>query len=218
MGEARFCLIDVYRTALHHDFAGHATLLPAHAGVPGDAWSEAFFALDEQLTVGRLSMADLYRRLLLTSCDRVDEDLVAELVALDTRLLVAEVHLYDDTVPFLRSLRDRGVRTAFVSNCYESTRVLLRELGLLELVEGAALSCEVGCPKPERGIYERALEMLGADPGETVFVDDQLPYCEGAVAVGMRAVRIDRPAGGQDEGAIPVAADLRGVERLIWGA
>jgi putative hydrolase of the HAD superfamily len=213
---ARFCLVDVYRTALHHEFASHASLLPALAGVPESAWNEAFYALDADLTVGRLSMADLYRRLLQTCGARVDEGLVAELVDLDTHLLVSEVHLYQDTVPFLRSLRDRGVRTAFVSNCYASTRVLLGALGLLDLVEGAVLSCEVGCPKPEPGIYEHALDLLGADAAETVFIDDQPGYCEGAVAVGMRAVRLDRSADERIGEGLPVAADLHGVERLIW--
>jgi HAD superfamily hydrolase (TIGR01509 family) len=216
MGEVRLCLLDVYDTVLSHSFAAHAVELPALARIPEDTWNRSFFAVADQLTDGRLTLADAYRSV-LRSCDvEAEADLVAALVDLDRHLLFSHAHLYEDTAPFLGSLRQREVRTVFVSNCAENTRALLHELGLLDLVDGAVLSCEVGCAKPAPAIYERALDLLGASATEAVLIDDQPSYCRGAIALGMRAVRLDRSARRAGPEDIPVALDLRHAERLIW--
>lgn len=54
------------------------------------------------------------------------------------------------------------------------------------------LSCEVGAAKPDAAIYRIAVDRLGASPECAVLVDDQLVYCQGAMALGMRAVQIVR--------------------------
>jgi putative hydrolase of the HAD superfamily len=100
--------------------------------------------------------------------------------------------LHDDTMPFLETLRTKGVRMAFVSNCADNTHPLLDVLGLSGLVDELVLSCEVGAAKPDPAIFEAALERLGVAPDEALFVDDQQDYCDGAAALGIRAVRIDR--------------------------
>jgi putative hydrolase of the HAD superfamily len=130
---------------------------------------------------------------------------VAELVAADRELQRQLVVLYDDVVPFLESLRAAGMPTAFVSNCAENTRPLLDSLGLSDLVDHLVLSCEVGAAKPEPAIYQLALDRLGVDPGQAVFVDDQASYCEGATALGITAVRIDRHGG---SGQVSTLTDL----------
>lgn len=216
MEAVRFSLIDVYDTVLSHDLAAHAVGLSAFAGVAVDDWNRAVNALVAVLHDGLLPIADAYASV-LRSCD-VDEDarLVGALVDLDRRLLVSHTHLHKDAIPFLRSLRKRGVRAAFVSNCTENTRPLLRELGLLDLVDGAVLSCEVGCAKPDAAIFRRALDVLGGNATDAVLIDDHPVYCEGAIAIGMRAVRIDRSARGELSMDFPVARDLLQAERLIW--
>jgi HAD superfamily hydrolase (TIGR01509 family) len=217
MAAARFCLIDLYETVLSHDFMAHRVELPAYAGVPEDEWNRAFNALADQIIDGRLSMAEAYDSV-LRSCDAdATTELVAGLVDLDRHLLVTQACLHEDTVPFLRSLRRRGVKTALVSNCAGNTRSLLDELGLLDLVDSAVLSCEIGWTKPAPMIYERALDLLGGDATEAVFIDDQLPYCKGALTLGIRAVCIDRSARLADAQDVPVAKDLLHANRLIWG-
>lgn len=46
----------------------------------------------------------------------------------------------------------------------------------------------VGMRKPEKGIYESALEGLGFEPGEAIFIDDMIQNVEGARAHGMKAI------------------------------
>ena len=40
------------------------------------------------------------------------------------------MHLWDDSIPTLRELRARGLRTAIVSNCDHATRPIVDDLGL----------------------------------------------------------------------------------------
>ena len=129
----------------------------------------------------------------LRSCGRaVDAERLSQLVAEDRRLLQQLSIVHDDTVPFLESLQARGVRTAFVSNCADNTRALLEATGLHSLVDELVLSCEVGVSKPDPSIYRTALEQLQVDAGQALFIDDQQVYCDGAAAVGIRPIRIDR--------------------------
>ena len=102
------------------------------------------------------------------------------------------VHLWDDSVPTLRELRARGLRTAIVSNCDHATRPIVDDLGLEHEADAIVLSFEVGVAKPDPGIYRAALSAVGARPEEAVFVDDQSWYCEGAEALGIRSFLIRR--------------------------
>ena len=58
-----------------------------------------------------------------------------------------------------------------------------------ELFEVVVASGDVGIVKPERQIYELTAEKLGVDPHDCVMIDDIPEYCDGAEAIGMRAVR-----------------------------
>ena len=79
-----------------------------------------------------------------------------------------------------------------VSNCSNSTRPVVDRLGMAEEVDAIILSFEVGSAKPEAGIYVAALEQLGVGAESALFVDDQEGYCDGAAAVGMPSVQIQR--------------------------
>jgi putative hydrolase of the HAD superfamily len=130
------------------------------------------------------------------------------------------VHLWEDSLPTLRELRARGLRTAIVSNCDHSTRPIVDELGLEREADAVVLSFEVGVAKPDPGIYQAALDALAARPEEAVFVDDQAAYCEGAEAIGIRSFLIlrddaDRPEGISAPGDRLVLHDLRSLLDLV---
>jgi putative hydrolase of the HAD superfamily len=57
-----------------------------------------------------------------------------------------------------------------------------------EIFEEVVDSAFVGCRKPEPRIYELTLERIGMPAEACLFVDDLGPNCEGAEALGMRAV------------------------------
>jgi len=55
-------------------------------------------------------------------------------------------------------------------------------------------SCYVGLRKPDPAIYRRALDILGSDPARTLFIDDRQENVDGAVGVGMKAIRFSGAA------------------------
>jgi putative hydrolase of the HAD superfamily len=205
------CLIDAYGTIVHTDFGAHRAELPVMAGIPADAMYAEFGRLAPALTVGELSMAEAFERILRACGVEPAPWLVRALTDKSRELVLAAGRLYDDAPPFLRALRSRGVKTAIVSNCDENTRPLLVELGVAALVDTLVLSCEVGAAKPEPKIYLRALDQLGVAAGEVLFVDDNPDFCAAATALGISAVRIVRDgSGGQAQ-----VRSLREVEPMI---
>jgi putative hydrolase of the HAD superfamily len=111
----------------------------------------------------------------------------------------------EEMVAAVRSLRAGGVRTGLVSNSW-STEHYDREL-LAEIFDDVVISGEVKLNKPEPEIYLLAAERLGVEPQACVFVDDLRENCEGAEAVGMRAIRHREPAD-----TISHLSELTGVE------
>jgi HAD superfamily hydrolase (TIGR01509 family) len=215
-------LIDVFETVLSVDFARHGDELTARAGLDPDPWQAAFLPLLPSLMDGRLTLREGYVAAFGACGLPHDDALLDRLAGHDWDLIVEHSVLHADTVPFLEALRERGVATAFVSNCADNTRDLLAHLGIADLVDVLALSCEVGAAKPTGSIYHHALDALGVTTEAAVFVDDQPIFCDGAVALGIHAVQIERPEmirrpehtrPGRHQH--PIVLDLREIEALF---
>jgi HAD superfamily hydrolase (TIGR01509 family) len=58
-----------------------------------------------------------------------------------------------------------------------------------KLFDAIALSCEIGCAKPDKKAYEIVARMLDVQPKEAIFVDDREKYIEGAKKVGMSGIK-----------------------------
>lgn len=196
-------LVDLYDTLAWGEWPRLREAMAERIGVPSRDLQAAFDRTRPARGVGAFAGAEEDLAEVLTACG-VDPDpgLVGELLDIEGSLLSATVHLYDDSIPVLRALRARGVRTAVVSNCSRSTRPVVGRLGLEREVDAVVLSFEVGAAKPDPAIYLAALDRLAAHPAETVFVDDQATYCDGAAALGMRTFLIRR---GVDQGEVPQA-------------
>jgi epoxide hydrolase-like predicted phosphatase len=89
---------------------------------------------------------------------------------------------------YLRGLKGLH-QLAIITNALDDAReVLTRKFGLGDLFDSIVVSAEEQVMKPDERIYRIALERIGADPGETVFVDDFPQNVRAAQAVGMRTV------------------------------
>jgi putative hydrolase of the HAD superfamily len=99
--------------------------------------------------------------------------------------------LYDDALPVLDALRERGLKIGLLSN---SSRDLDEFVSHHGLVADAVLTSHVhGKTKPHRAIFAAILERLDVAAAEAVMVGDTIEDdVEGARAVGMRAVLVDR--------------------------
>jgi putative hydrolase of the HAD superfamily len=100
---------------------------------------------------------------------------------------------YDDVLPALRELRERGIALVIASNWDCSLPDWLGPAGILELVDGVVTSAEVGAAKPDPRVFERALAVAGVEPGETLHVGDKVDNdVDGAAAAGVRGVLLQR--------------------------
>jgi HAD superfamily hydrolase (TIGR01662 family) len=99
--------------------------------------------------------------------------------------------LFEDTLPALDALRAHGLRIALVSNGQRDLEEFARHHGLD--VDACVGSLAHGRVKPHRSIFEAALAALDASPSEAAMVGDSLADdIEGARALGMRAILVDR--------------------------
>jgi epoxide hydrolase-like predicted phosphatase len=89
---------------------------------------------------------------------------------------------------FIRGLRSR-VKVGMITNAWlDIRRYLENEFKIADAFDPLIVSAEVGIAKPDPRIYQLALERLGVQPAETVFVDDFEDNVAGARWVGMQAV------------------------------
>ncbi|GAA1143797.1 HAD family hydrolase [Ornithinicoccus hortensis] len=124
-------------------------------------------------------------------CPGIDTDLAAGLY----RTMADRWEPFDDTVPVLRELRRRGVRTAVVSNIGFDVTGRLAETGIAPLVDAVLMSYAVGSVKPDPGIFEQALDRLGVGPEESLMVGDSWRDDGGAASLGIRTLLLPRTAG-----------------------
>jgi FMN hydrolase / 5-amino-6-(5-phospho-D-ribitylamino)uracil phosphatase len=99
--------------------------------------------------------------------------------------------LYEDVLPVLERLRGAGLKLGLVSNGVRDLDDFVVHHALD--VDVAVCSRAHGRIKPHETIFRAALERLGVGPAEAVMVGDSLDDdVEGAQALGMRALLVDR--------------------------
>jgi putative hydrolase of the HAD superfamily len=99
-----------------------------------------------------------------------------------------------EMIEFVRSVRERGLRTALCTNNVREWEPLWRSKlpEIDEVFEVVVDSAFVGHRKPEPEIYDITLERLGGVAArECVFVDDVDVNCQAARELGMHAVRFE---------------------------
>ncbi|HEX3721491.1 MAG TPA: HAD-IA family hydrolase, partial [Nitrolancea sp.] len=131
-------------------------------------------------------------------CAAVLEALGISTTNLDARDLARQmvqqvgIEPFADTLPALERFKARNLRLAIISNGWPSLDRQLREVGLRHYFDPLIISAHVGSRKPEPRIFEVALELLGADAGSVLLVDDAVENVAAARAMGMQGVVIAR--------------------------
>ena len=99
---------------------------------------------------------------------------------------------FDDTLPMLETLRDRGYKIALITNGNHALQYKKLELtGMAYIFDEIIVSGDVGVDKPEKEIFLMMCEKLGFAPEETVYVgDNPIADIDGAAGAGMKTVRI----------------------------
>ena len=94
----------------------------------------------------------------------------------------------DDAVDLLARLRAEGVRTGLLTNGPSwMQRHKVEVLELERQLDAIAISEEIGAAKPDPAAFAAAVELLGANPAETVMVGDHVDWdVRGALDAGLR--------------------------------
>jgi len=99
------------------------------------------------------------------------------------------LHPNERVIDYMRELRGRGYKLAIcTNNVREWERMWRAKLPVDEIFDVVVDSAFVGTRKPEPEIYEITLQRLGVSAASSLFVDDLEHNCEGARAVGIRAI------------------------------
>src|SRR5205085_7030935 len=104
-------------------------------------------------------------------------EVAGEIVAIDHRAFTESITVPASTMQVLATLRSRGWVMGLVSNMCLRADLMQADLaaaGLDRFLSATVFSSEVGWRKPDLRIFRTALERLGVQPEETVFVGDRL--------------------------------------------
>jgi len=141
-------------------------------------------------TLEEIEYPGLVRRLLAEAGIEVDDGELERFLEAEHAAWHPARMLASTTHALLDALRDRGLRTGLVSNALDPPELLHRdldELGVAERLDVAVFSSEIGWRKPHPAIFEHAVEAIGVDAPDVLFVGDTLATdVAGAAALGMK--------------------------------
>lgn len=89
-------------------------------------------------------------------------------------------------------IKNRGYQVGLLSNTESPSVRFFHEQGYA-MFDAAVFSCAEGTRKPERRMYEIALERLGVKPHEAVFIDDRTDFVAGAKKLGIHTILFKNP-------------------------
>ena len=92
-----------------------------------------------------------------------------------------------ELVDFIRSLKPK-YQIGIISNAWPGVDNQLEIWGIRDAFDVIIGSGDIGIMKPDSKIYQLALERLGVNPEESVFVDDFIENINGARGFGMNGV------------------------------
>lgn len=102
-------------------------------------------------------------------------------------------------IDLVRTLRAEGYGVYLATNQERGRAAFMRStLGYDVIFDQSFYSCDMGVAKPGEGFFRRLVELLRADVGQILFIDDQLANVEAAVRVGLKAERWHHEGGVDD--------------------
>jgi putative hydrolase of the HAD superfamily len=174
----------------------------------------------DQYRRGQLRQSELrIKRMWLTLLDFkvADEALCQQLSELFLQLLPTRTLLFPDTVEVLQNLTDRGYQLHLITNGFEETQhSKLNSCGLNLFFKNVITSEGSNSLKPQREIFEYAMEKAGATASESAMIGDNLEVdIAGALGVGMDAVHVNFTGASGDVKPTYTVTALRELETIF---
>jgi epoxide hydrolase-like predicted phosphatase len=159
---------------------------------PLHAIARAIVAVGEAGAWSRLERGELAMEAFF---DAFEADCRGEGIAVDARRMMGYIASGAGPRPqmleAIRRIRDHGLRTAALTNNWQSED--RPENPLRELFHVFVESSVVGLRKPDPRIYELVCRELGVEPSAAAFLDDIGRNLKSARALGMTTIKVDEP-------------------------
>jgi FMN phosphatase YigB (HAD superfamily) len=183
-------------------FKGLGFSIPPKALMRGIAAADSFVFKEDLVSIlvngsaaDKLKAGACYPRLILKEANlEASDETILKLMKLVVRdYRKSDFRLYDDVLPALKLLKERGLKLGLVTNATKEQMASLDDSGLGDYIDLVANAEEAGADKPKPPIFELALKKAGAVAAEAAMVGDQFELdVLGAKGVGIKAIWIDR--------------------------
>jgi pyrophosphatase PpaX len=101
------------------------------------------------------------------------------------------VTIYPGVLDAIREVKARGVKTGLVTSKNQQGALRgLRLVGLHGLIDVMVCADDVEHPKPHPEPVERAVRLLGADPGKAVYIGDSIHDMRSGRAAGVKTAAV----------------------------
>ncbi len=176
---------------------GHVNRVVVDTG-PDGAWS--------RLERGELELEAFY--------PAFDRECEAAGHAISARDMMERIALFAKPRPVMiraiERLRERGFRTAALTNNWKGDEIGRRAKQLGELFDVFIESAVVGMRKPDPRIYQLVCDRLEVGPEEAVFLDDIGRNLKAARALGMTTIKVDDAAQALGDLGVALGLDFEG--------
>jgi putative hydrolase of the HAD superfamily len=144
-------------------------------------WLKEYFQINDLDSTQNVSFEDVFKMVTLKFNDEEEaQNHVLELM----KSHKGKYHLNNELIDTIKEFRNKGYKTALLSNNSIELRQRLIDDGIIDIFDEVIISAEVGLQKPQPGIFDILFKKLELKPDEVVFVDDTLRSLEGADSIG----------------------------------
>jgi putative hydrolase of the HAD superfamily len=155
-------------------------------GLPEDRFERLYWADRHAYDEGKLTGIAFWQKFLRDSGLDGGQAMVEELNRWDARMWTTQD---PEMVAWQGRLRKNGIRTAILSNMGDSVLDnIRREFHWIDDFDVLVWSFELGFAKPDPRIYRHALQKLGTDAEQALFLDDKKVNVDAALELGMQAL------------------------------
>ena len=162
------------------------------AGIPLKDFGKKWHETEYDRFTGKVTTEEVLSDVLKTFgrySDALMSNIMEKRIAFKERAFLKE-NMPPDIVIMLKTLKDKGLKTAVISNCFSEECAPIRNSLIFPLFDEVLLSWEQGVIKPDHKIFELAMGKLGVMAEECLYVGDGgSDELKAAKEVGMNPVQ-----------------------------
>ena len=217
---------DLYQTLIHHDppYADSLSQIIGDFGIeitaddlrrPVVIADEFIYMENSRLSINqrshedKMSLFSKYHSILLKEANiEPTAELIRHNIVKMQQIDFKRV-LFDDVLPVLKQLKQKGFILGLISNVDSDITPLLNKLALTPLLQVVVTSQGSGYHKPQPQIFRQAATQASLEPEESMYVGDQYQVdVLGAEEAGMQGILIDRNNCSPDDIQKPIINSL----------